>query len=263
LGCAFGHSGGIIAQLSELGANRGGGGQLLVCIAALGDQLTAHLGAAQARVQPIIFEVRIRLALPIDDGSDIHQQVGPVFFCQFAASGSKCIQTPDATFYFVHPFADRFALPTEFAFGLTCTSKTQCFDRARHKLTAGTPLELLGRIDQQTLQILRQFHAFSPNRHALEYITLFWIFLSFCFPKSLAGWSPRYIPDSLLREAATRLQDRFLFGSDYPFISPQRWLKEFEAVKIDFKPEVREKILWRNAQKLLAHTSIVQMSFSS
>src|SRR5215472_16803566 len=55
----------------------------------------------------------------------------------------------------------------------------------------------------------------------------------------LSGWSPRYIPDSLLREAATRLQDRFLFGSDYPFITPQRWMKDFEAVKIEFKPEVR------------------------
>ena len=35
------------------------------------------------------------------------------------------------------------------------------------------------------------------------------------YVKSLAGWSPRYIPESLLREAATRLQDRILFGSDY------------------------------------------------
>ena len=81
--------------------------------------------------------------------------------------------------------------------------------------------------------------------------------------KSWAGWSPRYIPDSLLREAATRLQDRFLFGSDYPFITPQRWMKDFEAVKIEFKPEVREKILWKNGQALLARTAVGQMTFSS
>ena len=72
----------------------------------------------------------------------------------------------------------------------------------------------------------------------------------------LSVWSPKYTPESLLREAATRLQDRFLFGSDYPFITPQRWMKDFEAVKIEFKPEVREKILWRNGQKLLAHTAV-------
>ena len=87
--------------------------------------------------------------------------------------------------------------------------------------------------------------------------------IGYLYVKSLAGWSPRYIPDSLLREAATRLQDRFLFGSDYPFITPQRWLKDFEAVKIEFKPEVREKLFWKNGQKLLAHTAVGQMQFSS
>src|SRR5579884_3438145 len=79
----------------------------------------------------------------------------------------------------------------------------------------------------------------------------------------LSGWSPKYIPESLLQEAATRLQDRFLFGSDYPFITPQRWMKDFEVVKIDFKPEVREKIFWKNGQKLLAHTAIGQMQFTA
>jgi predicted TIM-barrel fold metal-dependent hydrolase len=79
----------------------------------------------------------------------------------------------------------------------------------------------------------------------------------------LSGWSPKYIPESLLREAATRLQDRFLFGSDYPFITPQRWLEDFEAVKIEFKPEVRKKLLWKNGQKLLANTAVGKMHFSS
>ncbi|MGZ3626394.1 MAG: amidohydrolase family protein [Ktedonobacteraceae bacterium] len=79
---------------------------------------------------------------------------------------------------------------------------------------------------------------------------------------SSSGWSPKYIPEALLREAATRLQDRFLFGSDYPFIIPQRWMKDFEALDY-FKPEVLDKLLWKNAQRLLRHTSIGQMSFSS
>ncbi len=82
------------------------------------------------------------------------------------------------------------------------------------------------------------------------------------YVKSWAGWSPKYIPEALLREAATRLQGRFLFGADYPFITPQRWMKDFESVKIEFKPEVREKLLWRNGQKLLAHTAVAQMQFS-
>jgi predicted TIM-barrel fold metal-dependent hydrolase len=53
-----------------------------------------------------------------------------------------------------------------------------------------------------------------------------------------------------------------LFGSEYPFITPQRWLRDFEAVKIEFKPEVREKLLWRNGQKLLTHTDVGKMTFS-
>jgi uncharacterized protein len=64
-----------------------------------------------------------------------------------------------------------------------------------------------------------------------------------------------------MREAATRLQDRFLFGSDYPFITPQRWLKDFEAHTY-FTTEAREKLMWRNAQQLLAHTPVGQMNFS-
>jgi hypothetical protein len=50
--------------------------------------------------------------------------------------------------------------------------------------------------------------------------------------------------------------------SNYPFITPQRWLKDFEPFTY-FTPEVREKLLWRNAQKLLAYTSVKHMNFSS
>jgi uncharacterized protein len=91
----------------------------------------------------------------------------------------------------------------------------------------------------------------AAERGAIEYV----------YVKSVAGWSPKYIPDALLREAATRLQDRFLFGSDYPFITPQRWLKDFEMLDY-FKLEVREKLLWKNGQKLLAHSAIGNMKFS-
>lgn len=65
----------------------------------------------------------------------------------------------------------------------------------------------------------------------------------------LSGWSPKYFPASLIQHANTRLQDRILFGSDYPFLTPDRWLADFE--KAGFKPEVHEKILLLNAKKLL------------
>jgi len=65
----------------------------------------------------------------------------------------------------------------------------------------------------------------------------------------LSGWAPRYIPQIVWRYADTLLQDKVLFGSDYPYVTPARWLSDFE--KIDLKPQTREKILWANAERVL------------
>jgi predicted TIM-barrel fold metal-dependent hydrolase len=66
----------------------------------------------------------------------------------------------------------------------------------------------------------------------------------------LSGWSPRYFPPQLVRYANTLLRERVLFGSDYPMITPDRWLADFE--ELDVKPEVRPLILKENAARLLA-----------
>ncbi len=65
----------------------------------------------------------------------------------------------------------------------------------------------------------------------------------------LSGWSPKYFPPQLVRYANTQLRDRVLFGSDYPMITPDRWLADFE--KAEFKDEVRPLILKENAIRLL------------
>jgi predicted TIM-barrel fold metal-dependent hydrolase len=65
----------------------------------------------------------------------------------------------------------------------------------------------------------------------------------------LSGWSPRYIPQVVWRYADNLIQDKVLFGSDYPMIRPARWLADFE--KVELKPETREKILWANAERVL------------
>jgi predicted TIM-barrel fold metal-dependent hydrolase len=66
----------------------------------------------------------------------------------------------------------------------------------------------------------------------------------------LSGWSPKYIPKQIMDEARGRLQDRILFGSDFPFIMPERWLADFDSLE-GFKPETRQKILHDNAAKIL------------
>jgi predicted TIM-barrel fold metal-dependent hydrolase len=65
----------------------------------------------------------------------------------------------------------------------------------------------------------------------------------------LSGWSPKYFPPQLIRYANSLLQDKVLFGSDYPVLTPDRWLADFD--QLDIKPAVRPKILKFNAARLL------------
>ncbi len=65
----------------------------------------------------------------------------------------------------------------------------------------------------------------------------------------LSGWSPKYFPPALVRAANSYLQDKVLFGTDYPLLTPERWLRDFES--LDMKPDVRPKILKDNAVRLL------------
>ncbi|WP_281283652.1 amidohydrolase family protein [Nonomuraea longispora] len=65
----------------------------------------------------------------------------------------------------------------------------------------------------------------------------------------LSGWSPKYFPPQLVRYANSLLKDKVLFGSDYPVITPDRWLADFDELEI--KPEVRPLILKDNAARLL------------
>lgn len=65
----------------------------------------------------------------------------------------------------------------------------------------------------------------------------------------LSGWSPKYFPPQLVRAADSYLKHKVLFGSDFPLIAPDRWLRDFE--KLGLKEEVRPLILKANALRLL------------
>jgi len=77
--------------------------------------------------------------------------------------------------------------------------------------------------------------------------------ISICLHKptvyiDLSGWSPKYFSPTLVQYANTLLKHKVLFGSDYPLITPDRWLADFE--KIAIKDEVRPLILKQNAMRL-------------
>jgi predicted TIM-barrel fold metal-dependent hydrolase len=78
--------------------------------------------------------------------------------------------------------------------------------------------------------------------------------ISICLHKpnvyiDLSGWSPKYFAPQLVQYANTLLKHKVLFGSDYPLITPDRWLADLE--KIAIRDEVRPLILKENARKLL------------
>ena len=64
----------------------------------------------------------------------------------------------------------------------------------------------------------------------------------------LSGWSPKYFSPTLVQYANTLLKHKVLFGSDYPLLTPDRWLADFE--KIAIRDEVRPLILKENAIRL-------------
>jgi uncharacterized protein len=69
----------------------------------------------------------------------------------------------------------------------------------------------------------------------------------------LSGWSPKYFPPQLIQYANTLLKHKVLFGSDFPLITPDRWLADFAAAP--FREDVRPLILKENAVHLLGLTA--------
>ena len=65
----------------------------------------------------------------------------------------------------------------------------------------------------------------------------------------ISGWSPRRIPAEVIRELRGRLSGQFVWGSDYPFITPERCLAEVE--ELDLPAEVMTAVLHDNAARIL------------
>ncbi len=68
----------------------------------------------------------------------------------------------------------------------------------------------------------------------------------------VSGWKPKYIPQSIMPYFNGILQDRFLFGTDYPMLRQKDWMEDFKAnLSPKLRPGVAEKVLYGNAKRLL------------
>ncbi|WP_281380906.1 amidohydrolase family protein [Nocardioides panaciterrulae] len=65
----------------------------------------------------------------------------------------------------------------------------------------------------------------------------------------LSGWAPKYFPPELVRAAGGQLRHKVLFGSDYPLITPERWMSDF--AELGLKEEVLPGIVKGNAVRVL------------
>ena len=65
----------------------------------------------------------------------------------------------------------------------------------------------------------------------------------------LSGWSPKYFPAQLTKAIGSMLKHKALFGSDFPLITPERWIGDFEQLGI--KDEAVPLIMKDNALRVL------------
>jgi uncharacterized protein len=68
----------------------------------------------------------------------------------------------------------------------------------------------------------------------------------------LSGWRPKYFPGELIRAVGGMLRHKVLFGTDYPLITPERWLGDFDELGID--PRYVPAILKHNTARILGLT---------
>ena len=65
----------------------------------------------------------------------------------------------------------------------------------------------------------------------------------------ISGWAPRRIPPELIGELRGRLAGQFVWGSDFPFLAPQRCLDELAGLGLP--DEVLAQVLHDNAARIL------------
>jgi predicted TIM-barrel fold metal-dependent hydrolase len=68
----------------------------------------------------------------------------------------------------------------------------------------------------------------------------------------ISGWAPKRIPPEVIRELRGRLSGQFLWGSDFPFLNPERCLDELAGLGLP--EDVLDQVLHENAARILAIT---------
>jgi predicted TIM-barrel fold metal-dependent hydrolase len=71
----------------------------------------------------------------------------------------------------------------------------------------------------------------------------------------LHGWSPKYFTPALKKEIGGRLQDRVMFGWDWPTLTLERLMDDWRG--LGYSEEVYEKVFWKNATAFFPNAAAV------
>jgi predicted TIM-barrel fold metal-dependent hydrolase len=63
----------------------------------------------------------------------------------------------------------------------------------------------------------------------------------------LHGWGPRQFAPALKKEIAGRLQDRIMFGCDFPVLKYEKVIADWKSE--GYSQDILEKVLYRNAEQ--------------
>ena len=63
------------------------------------------------------------------------------------------------------------------------------------------------------------------------------------------GWAPRHFPGNLKVDIRGRLQDKIMFGSDYPSLPYERIFHEWQ--ELGYSDAVMDKVMHANAERVL------------
>jgi len=65
----------------------------------------------------------------------------------------------------------------------------------------------------------------------------------------LSGWYPKMFSSELVYYLNKRIPNKFMFGTEYPILSPTRWISEFQ--KLEISEESKRMVLGENARETL------------
>lgn len=65
----------------------------------------------------------------------------------------------------------------------------------------------------------------------------------------MSGWAPKHFPGNLKVDIRGRLQDKIMFGSDYPSLPYERILREWS--ELGYSDAVMHKVMHENAERVL------------